>query len=107
MRISKWLGRLLLLAMLAAFAVPGVADAKPGHRGRGHGHWKHSRVVVYDHGPRYAYYGYRPRYVHYHDGHCGHVVYRERVYYPDYPVYEHYPRYPRRGSVTVGVHIPF
>jgi hypothetical protein len=109
MRILRGQGKLLLLALLAMFAVPSLAQADHGRRGRDRGRvvvyaevgrrnyddgyyregWRHGRKVGwgdYDLPPGLA----KKRY-------C-----RERYEY--YPVREHYPR---RGGVTVQVRIPF
>ena len=120
MRILQWQGKLLLLALLAMFAAPSIAQADHGRRGR-----DRSRVVVYadfgryDHGYRGGYYdGYprgwdRGRKVGWGDCDLPPGLARkygcyDRSYYPAY--YRHYPdRYPRRGRVrgSVTVHIPF
>lgn len=114
MRILPWQGKVLLLALLAMFAVPSLAQADHGNRGR-----NRARVQVYaEFGSR----DYRYRDNRYYDDYRyrdlpgRRVGWRGRGLPPglakkhcnDGYVYSSYPRYPRsgrRGSVTI--HIPF
>ncbi len=110
MRILRLQGKLLLLALLAMFAVPGLAQADHGGRGR-----NRARVQVYaefgtrDYRYRDSDYGYR-------ELPGRRVGWRGRDLPPglakkrcnDRYVYSSYPRYPRSGrGGSVTIHIPF
>jgi len=119
MRILRMQGKLLLLAMLAALAMPSLAQADPGRNKR-----SKARVQVYaefgtrhrDHDRRYDRdydrdYGYRRdlpgRRAGWRGGDLPPGLAKKRC--NERFVYSNYPRYPRRsaGHGSVTIHIPF